>query len=230
MMNVRKIISYCLILILIPAIIVGMFALLGAKAFIPVSIAVSLISVAAFVLRFEKKDSDIRAIVIITVMAALAIVGRIVFAPFPGIKPVSAIIILCAVYMGSEAGFLAGVLTAAVSNFYFGQGPWTVLQMFVWGLVGFLAGVLSKPLSKSRIMLCLYGFFSGIVFSLLMDVWSVIWMSDGLTLDGYGQTLVYAFGFTAMYSVSNALFLFVLKKPVGGTLERLVTKYGIGKS
>jgi len=226
-MKSSKIISSLLILVLIPTVILVAFSVFGATAFVPVSIAVSVIAVAAFVLRFERKKSDIRVIVIITVMASLAILGRIVFAPFPGVKPVSAIIILCAVYMGREAGFLTGVLTAAVSNFYFGHGPWTALQMLVWGLVGFFAGVLSRPLSKSKVALCVYGFLSGAAFSLLMDVWTVVWMSEGISFEGYGKVVLYAVGFTAVYSLSNAVFLLIMKKPVGGTLERLKVKYGI---
>ena len=56
----------------------------------------------------------------------------------------SAIIIITAVAFGPEAGFLTGALTAFVSNFIFGQGPWTPWQMFTWGLVGFLAGILQN--------------------------------------------------------------------------------------
>ncbi|MBQ1258782.1 MAG: ECF transporter S component [Clostridia bacterium] len=226
-MNIKKILSYGMLLVLIPAVIVIAFVAFGASSFVPVSIAVALISVCAFIVRFEREKSDIRVVVIITVMAAMAILGRVVFSPFPGIKPVSAIIILCAVYMGSEAGFLTGALTAAVSNFYFGHGPWTVLQMFVWGLIGFIAGALSKPLSKSRVLLCVYGFVSGAVFSLFMDVWTVLWMSGDAAYEGYGKTVLYAFGFTALYSISNAVFLLILNKPVGGTLKRLKIKYGI---
>lgn len=64
--------------------------------------------------------------------------------PLPNFKPCSAIIIITAVAFGPEAGFLTGALTAFVSNFIFGQGPWTPWQMFTWGLVGFLAGILQN--------------------------------------------------------------------------------------
>ena len=226
-MKVKKTVSGAMMLLLIPTIIISAYALFGTSSFVPVSIAVALVSVGAFILRFEKKQSDVRALVIITVMSAIAIVGRIVFSPFPGIKPVAAIIILCAVYMGREAGFITGVLVAAVSNFYFGHGPWTAIQMFVWGLIGFVAGVLAQPLSKSRIALCIYGVFAGGIFSLLMDVWTVIWMSGDSSYDGYFTAVTYALYFTAIYALSNTVFLLLLNKPIGGTLKRLKTKYGI---
>ena len=45
---------------------------------------------------------------------------------------------------GPEAGFLTGAVSALVSNFFFGQGPWTPWQMFAFGVLGFLAGLLYK--------------------------------------------------------------------------------------
>ena len=50
------------------------------------------------------------------------------------------VIMLTAMYLGSEAGFLTGAMAALLSNFYFGQGPWTAFQMLAWGLIGWIAG------------------------------------------------------------------------------------------
>lgn len=82
----------------------------------------------------------------LAVMAALGVVGRTVFQliPLPNFKPVSAIVIITAIAFGPEAGFMTGALTAFVSNFIFGQGPWTPWQMFCWGMIGFVAGRLQK--------------------------------------------------------------------------------------
>lgn len=225
----RKLVSVLLVLSLVP-ITMAVLIIFGAEAFMPLSVIISAFAVLAFLLRFETKRIDIGSVVVISIMSALAIAGRILFTPFPGFKPVCAIIILCAVYMGSEAGFLCGVLVTAISNFSFGHGPWTPVQMIVWGLIGFGAGMLSSGLKKSRIALCIYGAVSGVVFSLLMDVWTVIWMSGegSLGLSSYGSVLVYALSFTALYAVSNIVFLLLLIKPVGNTLLRLKTKYGIG--
>lgn len=44
----------------------------------------------------------------------------------------TAITVIAAMYLGREAGFVVGSLSAVVSNFYFGQGPWTPFQMFAW--------------------------------------------------------------------------------------------------
>lgn len=101
------------------------------------------VSFVPFFLVFGKKPQA-RELVPIAVMAALGVVGRTVFSiiPLPNFKPVSAIVIMTGVVFGPETGFLTGALTGFVSNFIFGQGPWTPWQMFSWGMIGFLAGLL----------------------------------------------------------------------------------------
>lgn len=55
----------------------------------------------------------------------------------PSFKPIIAIVIISAIAFGGEAGFLVGAMTMVVSNFLFGQGPWTPWQMFAMGFIGF---------------------------------------------------------------------------------------------
>ena len=104
------------------------------------------ISAVPFLLVFERRRPQARELVPIAVMSALAVVGRTVFSivPLPNFKPCSAIIMITAIVFGPETGFLTGALTAFVSNFIFGQGPWTPWQMFTWGLLGFLTGLMKN--------------------------------------------------------------------------------------
>jgi energy-coupling factor transport system substrate-specific component len=99
-----------------------------------------------FLLVFDHKKPRPREMIPMAVMAAIGVVGRTVFQiiPLPNFKPVSAIVIITAVAFGPEAGFMTGALTGFVSNFIFGQGPWTPWQMFCWGMIGFIAGLLQN--------------------------------------------------------------------------------------
>jgi energy-coupling factor transport system substrate-specific component len=156
-------------------------------------------------------------------MVALCVVGRLI----PIFKPVTAIVVLCAVYLGPQAGFYTGSVAALLSNFLFGQGPWTPFQMLGWGLIGLFAGLLSRPLGKSRVLLLLYGVLAGVAFSAVMDVWSVLWASGALSVEGYTAALITALPHTALYAASNVIFLAVFAKPIGDKLQRIKIKYGI---
>lgn len=218
--RLRKCLRVVIPLVLIPATVWLGAEIFDAKRHIWISLAVAVLSLLLFLAGFEKKSVGTRRMVIVAMMVALSVAGR--FVPF--FKPITAITVITAVYLGGESGFLVGSLSAFLSNFYFGQGPWTPFQMLAWGLIGLLAGLLQKPLKRSRVCLLLYGALSGVAYSMLMDVWTI-----GAVFDPklYLAALVTAIPHTLLYAISNLIFLWLLAKPFGEKLERIRIKYGI---
>ncbi len=223
----KKWISYGILCLLIPTVVLcGMF-LFPAKQYAWISLCVALLSCLPVFLRFERKSVSTKRLILIASMTALSVLGRILFTPIPGFKPVTAMVVITALYFGGEVGFLTGSLCALISNFWFGQGPWTPFQMFSWGLLGLLAGLLADPLKRSKILLAVYGAVSGVLYSALMDVWTVLLADGYFNLSRYAATLVSSLPFTAIYAVSNLIFLLLFSKPIGKILERIQTKYGL---
>ena len=214
-------------LALIPVMIVLGAVIGGGKYLLYVGYGVTVPALAAFFLTFEKKETDTLRLVILAVTVALSSAGRVLFAALPAFKPVSALTVLAGMWFGGEAGFLVGSLSALLSGFYFGLGPWLPFQMLAWGLIGLFAGLLRKPLKKSLPLLCVYGAVSGITYSLLMDVFMAVWKDGGLTGKNLLLYLTASLPTTAVYLVSNVVFLLLLRKPVGNAFERAITKYGM---
>ena len=73
----------------------------------------------------------------------------------------------------------------------------------------------------------IYGVLSGIAFSLIMDVWTVLWYSAGFDAELYLASVTAAIPHTILYAVSNFIFLLWLSKPFGDKLERIKIKYGV---
>ena len=78
---------------------------------------VAVAAIAVFFLSFERSKPALRQIMPTVVLAALAAAGRIIFAPIPDIKPVSAICIIAGATFGRQSGFMVGALAVLVSNF-----------------------------------------------------------------------------------------------------------------
>ena len=223
----QKMITACLLLIGVPLIVVGGAMLFQEKHYAWISLCVAILSCLPLFICFERKDSTAKELITLAVLVAVSAAGRFAFVWVPGFKPVTAITVIAAMYLGREAGFVVGALSAVVSNFYFGQGPWTPFQMFAWGFLGFLAGVLAQPLKRQKIWMCLYGVLAGVLFSLIMDVWSTLWADGGFNLSRYLAACISALPFTIEYAVSNVIFLLLLTKPIGEKLERIKRKYGL---
>jgi energy-coupling factor transport system substrate-specific component len=92
---------------------------------------------------YERSRPPSQVVALVAALAALAIAGRIAFAAFPNVKPTTDIVIFAGYALGGAPGFAVGALAALVSNFWFGQGPWTPWQMAGWGLCGILGAVLA---------------------------------------------------------------------------------------
>ncbi len=219
----RRILRYLIPFFIIPALIAAGVFLLREKRYALIALLMVLCALILFATGFERKRTGRRRMVLVSVLTALSVAGRFI----PLLKPVAAMTILSGVYLGSEAGFLVGALSAVISNFYFGQGPWTPFQMFAWGLIGLIAGYLSRPMQKSRGLLLLYGLIAGIAYSFIMDIWTVLWYNGTFNAGLYGAALLSAIPHTIAYMVSNLLFLALFAKPFGEKLGRIRLKYDI---
>lgn len=223
----KNLLTVCLFLLLIPGVVLAGGILFREKYYAWLSLCVAILSGLPLFYAFERRESSSRELIVLATMIALSAAGRFIFAWLPGFKPVTAITVITAVWLGKEAGFVVGSLSAVVSNFYFGQGPWTPFQMFAWGILGFFAGVLAKKLRKHKVVLCVFGFLAGVFYSLTMDVWTVIWAEGSFQWPRYLAAIATALPVTAEYAVSNVIFLLLLTNPIGEKLERIRKKYGL---
>jgi len=90
---------------------------------------------------YERSRPPSQVVALVAALAALAIVGRIAFASFPNVKPTTDIVVFSGYALGGAPGFVVGALAALVSNFWFGQGPWTPWQMAGWGMCGVIGAL-----------------------------------------------------------------------------------------
>lgn len=223
----RKVIATAA-LIAVPLVAVMGIVMFGGERWDVAAVIAAFLCCVPFFLSFERRAPMTREIVLVAVMTAFSAAGRFIFAAIPFFKPVTAIVVISAMYFGPQAGFMTGAMSALISNIYFGQGAWTVFQMFCWGMIGFIAGLLNKKgLLEKPVPLCIYGVFAGALYSVVMDVWTVLSADGVLNPERWLAALVTALPVTISYCVSNALFLLILRKPLGCRLKRLKTKFGV---
>lgn len=216
--------------LILPVLVIGVLVLVYTlfleKYYLPVSFLIILLSFLPFLLRFERRERGAEEILLLAILASVAAVGRVPFAALPSVQPTTFVIMMTGIVFGGESGFIVGATAALVSNLFLGQGPYTPWQMFAWGLLGLLSGVLFRsPSSRRMPLLCLAGFVYGFLFGWIMDTWFV--------LAGFGDAESYLAAYAAStlfnlnHSICNVVFLLLFYQPFYRVLERVKVKYGL---
>lgn len=228
--NPRTVVSGILILVAIPLTIAVGILFLKDRSYYLISLLILGYTMLPFFMTFEKRKPQARELIVIAVLCAIGVVGRILFAFLPQFKPISAVVIIAGICFGPETGFLTGAVSAFVSNFYFGQGPFTPWQMFCLGIIGFLSGILFHTfrIPKSKTIISVYGgiavFF---VYGGIINISVPIVTYGTITLQMLLTSYAAAFYMDLIHAGATVVFLFLLSDPMLEKLERIKIKYGL---
>lgn len=224
----RTKIAAAMILLTVPLTLLAGNLLGGGRHYYIVSILILFECMLPFFLIFEGRRPQARELVIISVLAAIGVAGRAVFFMLPQFKPVTALTIIAGAALGGETGFLVGAMTMLASNVMFSQGPWTPWQMFCMGIIGFLAGIIFRRLSRSRLPLCIYGALASLViYGGIMNFASALMWSPTLDWRIVVTYFVTGLPMDCIHALSTSLFLWFAAEPMLEKLERVKKKYGL---
>ena len=225
----RTVVAILLILIAIPATIYLGWRFADRQYYIT-SLLIIVYTMIPFFLVFEKRKPQARELVVIAVLCVIAVASRAAFIWAPHFKPMTAIIIIAGMAFGAEAGFLTGAVSGFVSNFIFGQGPWTPWQMFAFGIAGFLAGLLHRKglLKKKRLPLCIFGgLMVMLIVGPLLDTCALFTMTSEITKESAGLIYLSGLPVNAIHATATVLTLLLVSGPMFEKLDRIKTKYGM---
>ncbi|MGE5336097.1 MAG: prenyltransferase/squalene oxidase repeat-containing protein [Nitrososphaerota archaeon] len=171
---------------------------------------------------YERSRPPSQVVALVAALAALGVAGRIAFAAFPNVKPTTDIVVFAGYALGGAPGFAVGALTALVSNFWFGQGPWTPWQMAGWGLCGVLGALLALGARNAgRFTLAAVCGFAAIFYGALLNFslmatyggdlsWRHFWVLEGRAIP-----------FEAAHFVGNVVLALV----AGPALVRMLSRF-----
>lgn len=190
------------------------------------SAAVLLVVLVAVFAWYERSRPPARIAAAVAVLVAFAVIGRILFAPFPNVKPTTDIVIIAGFVLGAEPGLLVGALAALASNFYFAQGPWTPWQMAAWAVCGLIGAALGAAMRgrAPRLPLALACAGAGLIFGVILNFGSAVNFGGS---DVWTSFLVYsaqAVPFDIAHAVGNFVFFMLAGPALIAMLRRMRTR------
>lgn len=142
---------------------------------------------------------------LISLLAAVCVIGRIAFQFLPNIQPVTTIIIIAGVMLGILPAIFIAIITTYITNLFLGMGIWTIWQMAGWSLIAVIAGMIGKNKKfHHTLLLALFGFFSAYLYGLILSLGS--FTVAGKFLPYYLASIP----FDTLHGIGNIIFMILL--------------------
>lgn len=172
---------------------------------------------------YERSRPPAQVVALVAALAALAIAGRVAFAAFPNVKPTTDIVIFAGYALGGAPGFAVGALAALVSNFWFGQGPWTPWQMAGWGMCGALGAALAAGRGREvgRLRLAAACGVAGILYGALMNFSLMATYGGDLSWERFWVLAGRALPFDLAHAAANVAFALL----AGPAMIRMLARF-----
>lgn len=154
----------------------------------------------------------------IALLTAFCVIGRLLTTWVPNVQPITATLILIALYMGSLQAMIVGALSILITNFYLGMGIWTIAQILSFWCVILLVLVLKKLTSlKERLwMQLVVCAISGIGYGFLIS----LMLAPFFGVTNFWAYYITGMSFDVMHAFGTVFFYVILKKP----FVRIITK------
>lgn len=160
-----------------------------------------------------------RDISLTAMLGALSAVARVPFAAIPSVQPSTFIIASTGYSFGILKGFTVGALTAILSGFFMGIGPWTIFQILAWSGCGAFFAFLGK-LRLPVWALAIFGFLWGYIFGFIMNLWYILAFGFPLTIQSIIALQAISFWMDTLHGASNAAFFLIFGKRVLNIFKR----------
>jgi energy-coupling factor transport system substrate-specific component len=171
---------------------------------------------------YERSRPPSQVVALVAALAALAIAGRIAFAAFPNVKPTTDIVVFAGYALGPAPGFAVGALSGLVSNFWFGQGPWTPWQMAGWGMCGVMGAALALGVRNAgRFSLAAVCGLAGIAYGVLLNFSLMATYGGDLSLERFLTLEARAIPFDVAHVVGNVAFALL----AGPAMVRMLVRF-----
>jgi energy-coupling factor transport system substrate-specific component len=171
---------------------------------------------------YERSRPPSQVVALVAALAALAIAGRIAFAAFPNVKPTTDIVVFAGYALGPAPGFAVGALAGLVSNFWFGQGPWTPWQMAGWGMCGVMGAALALGVRNAgRFSLAAVCGLAGIAYGVLLNFSLMATYGGDLSLERFLTLEARAIPFDVAHVVGNVAFALL----AGPAMVRMLVRF-----
>ena len=163
---------------------------------------------------------EARRMSLIAMLSSLSFVGRMTFTFLPNVQPMTVVILIATMYLGTYDGWLVAITSILISNLYLGMGVWTLAQIVSFSVLVLIVHICKKinlSIGYYPIVALLMGFTYGFIISLVQAPFFG-WVS-------FFPYWISGLPYDLNHAVGNYLFFIILHPPLSRILKIKREKY-----
>ena len=149
----------------------------------------------------------IQNICIAALMIAICTIGRILCASLPNIQPMTAFIILSAIFFTPFVSIGICIGSILMTSILFGFGIWVPFQMVAYVVIC-LVCILFKSKCNHHIVVVIIGIAAAFIYGFITNLSMLFFVNSGFLL-----VWVSGLMFDVYHAIGNVAFLFILYRP-----------------
>lgn len=177
----------------------------------------------------SEKSLSVRKLAMLSILVSLCYVGRIVFQFLPNVQPMTVILLIITLTMGTRDGLLVTGASLLLSNMVLGMGPWIFYQMISYIIIIGMTGIFLRPLYQrpgTKILLTTYAFLTGLLYGFIISFFS----SKMFGMTSFWAYYLMGVPFDLMHALGNAGFYLILEPVLRPLIQsqqkKITTKSG----
>lgn len=186
----------------------------------------AMIHIATNFVKFVKYTNNAFQFSLLAMLISILSLARVLGCAVSLINVHMSLLILISISFGKRYGLIVGCLFCFISNFFLGQGVWTLYQMVSYGYVGLISGkIFADKKEISRLQIFGFNFFIYLFSSLITNISSFFFFFNDHCLEKF---LCYYFSSLLIdvpCAVFSGLFLIACSKKIFRIFLRIKKVY-----
>lgn len=171
----------------------------------------------------QKNRSHVQHIALLGMLTTLCYVSRLLFQFLPNVQPVTVIILLITLILGTRDGLIVATLSILISNLNLGMGVWTIAQIISFAVVVLSTGLLIGP-HRTRIPFALMVLYAGLTGYIYGFVISVV-QAPFFGIQSFWAYYLAGIPFDTMHALGNGGFYIILAPVLIPLLKKFTAQY-----
>ena len=172
--------------------------------------------------KHSSKRYQVQHIALLGILTTLCYISRLLFQFLPNVQPVTVILLLITIILGTRDGLIVAILSILISNINLGLGVWTIAQISSFTVIILLTGLVKTQFTRIPFIgMVIYAGLTGYVYGFVISAVQAPFFG----IQNFWAYYLAGLPFDTLHALGNSGFYFILAPILIPIMNKFLKKY-----